>query len=267
MNKKTIAIISVLAMVFATAGVTVVSARGIDGLNDSEFLASIFNDNGPSVDELIETYEDIKEAKEEQRQLMESYGIELPDLSLDEKRELVKTAKQLWKRGYSRNEIRDEIIDLLIGFGVDLPDLTSEQQGEIRSKVRTHLEIEYGFVFVELTPEQKAYMKQTLFQLKRDGKNKEEIKAELVVLYENYGGVIPELTDDEKENIHDWIVSMLENDYNLDLPDLTLEQRENLKNKKEEIRSIQKELRNQIKQANWFNRFKFFRYVKNDLSE
>ena len=254
-------------MVFTTAGATIVSAQGKNGSEEQGFFASMFSDKGPSVDNLIETYEDIKESKEELKQIMNSYGIEIPDLTIDEKRQIRQLARELRRSGHSRQEIRGEIIDLLIGFGVDLPDLTDEERSEIRSKIRLHLETEYGFVFVELTHEQKAYMKQTFIQLKREGKTTDEIKIELISLYESYGGVIIELSDADKEDIHDWIVSMLETDYNLDLPDLSLEQREEIKDKKEEIRSLQKELREQIKRANWLNRFRFFRYVKNDLTD
>ena len=254
-------------MVLSASGSSIVAGQATNESENHGFFNSIRSNNGPSVDELIETYEDIKESKDELKQIMESYGIEIPDLSKDEKRQIRQFARELRRSGHSRQEIRDEVVDLLIGFGVDLPDLTEVQRSEIRSNIRSHLETEYGFVFIELTAEQKAFMKQTFIQLKREGNTKDEIKVELIDLYEDYGGFIPELSDAEKEDIHDWIVSMLETDYNLDLPDLSFEQREEIKDKKEEIRSLQKELRRQIRQANWLNRFRFFRYVKNDLNE
>ncbi len=268
MNKKSITIMSILVLILATMAGTVVSAQVNHNGDNNGFFNSIFNKkNGPSIDELIEIYEDIKQTKEELTQLMEAYGIELPELTNEEKKEIIKTIRELKRTGHTRQEIRDEIVDLLIDFGVDLPDLTTDQRSEIQLKIRSYLETDYGFVFIELTPEQKAYMKQILIQLKREGNTKEAIINKLVLLYESYGGFIPELTDDEKEDIHDWIVSMLENDYNIVLPDLTFKQREELKNKKEEIRSLQKELRNQLKQASWINRFRFYRYVKNDNND
>lgn len=255
MNKKIIAIGSILLLVMTTAGATLVYAQE----------ATFLKNHGPTLDELIETYEELKEAKQDLRQTMESYGIQFPDLDDEQKKELVRTIRELRRDGFSRQEIRDEIIELLIDFGVDLPDLSEEERNEIRTKIKSHLETNYGFVFIELTPEQKAYMKQTLIQLKRQGKTKAEIREELVSLYEGYGGTIPDLTEVEKEAIYNWAVAMIEEDYDVDLPDVTYEQRQIIREKKEEVGSIQKDLREQLRQTNWLTRFRFFRYVRKDL--
>jgi hypothetical protein len=60
---------------------------------------------------------------------------------------------------------------------------------------------------------------------------------------------------------------MVEEDYDVDLPDLTFDQRQEIKNQKDEIHSLQKELRHQFRQTNWLNRFRFLRYVRNDRAE
>ena len=251
-----------------TAGASVVSAQGLQTMKKDGFLVSFLQGgNGPTLDEIIDTYEDLKLEKQELRQLMESYGVDVPDLSDSEKRQLVRTFRDLRRAGQSREEIRMEIINLLLDFGVQLPDLTKDQRAEIRMKARTHLETTYGYVFVDLTPEQKAYLKQTFIQLKRDGKTEEEIRTELINIYEGYGGVIPELSESEKEDIHDWFITMVEEDYDVDLPDLTFDQRQEIKNQKDEIHSLQKELRHQFRHTNWLNRFRFFRYVRNDRAE
>lgn len=268
MNKKITAVVCILVLVMTTAGASVASAQGRQTMKKDGFLASFLQGgNGPTLDEIIDTYEDLKLEKQELRQLLESYGIELPDLSTHEKRQLVKTVRDLRRSGNSREEIKLEIIDLLLDFGVQLPDLTKDQRAEIRMKTRTHLETTYGYVFVELTPEQRAYLKQTLIQLKKEGKTQEEIRTELISLYEGYGGVIPELSESEKEDIHDWFITMVEEDYDVDLPDLTFDQRQEIKNQKDEIHSLQKELRHQLRHTNWLNRFRFFRYVRNDRAE
>ena len=260
MNKKIIAMISILILLMTTTAATMISAQGLNNKDKLGLFVSLFQrDNGPTLDELIETYKELKEAKQDLRQTMESYGIQFPDLTKDEKRELRCD-------GGSRQEIREEIIELLIDFGFNLPDLSEEERNEIRTKIKTHLETNYGFVFIELTPEQKAYMKQTLIQMKRDGRTKDEVREELVELYEGYGGTIPDLTETEKEAIYDWAVAMIEQDYDVDLPDLTYEQRQIIKDKKEDIQSIQKDLRQQLRQANQITRFRFFRYVIRDFS-
>lgn len=265
MNKKITAVVSILVLMMTTTGATIVSAQGLQTLEKDGFFTSLFlRRDAPSIDEIIDTYEDLKLEKQELRQLLESYGIELPDLSSSEKRQLIKTVRNLRRAGNSREEIKMEIIDLLLDFGVQLPDLTKDQRAEIRMKTRTHLETTYGYVFVELTPEQKAYLKQTFIQLKKEGKTQEEIRTELITLYEEYGGVIPELSESEKEDIHDWFITMAEEDYDVDLPDLTFDQRKEIKNQKDEIHSLQKELRLQLRHTNWLNRFRFFRYVRNN---
>jgi O-methyltransferase involved in polyketide biosynthesis len=58
---------------------------------------------------------------------------------------------------------------------------------------------------------------------------------------------------------------MIEEDYDIDLPDVTYEQKQIIKEKKEEVRGIQKDLRQQLRQTNWLTRFRFFRYVRKDL--
>lgn len=267
MNKKIIAMISILILLMTTTAATMISAQGLNNKDKLGLFVSLFQrDNGPTLDELIETYEELKEAKQDLRQTMELYGIQFPDLTKEEKRELIQTIRELRRDGGSRQEIREEIIELLIDFGFNLPDLSEEERNEIRTKIKTHLETNYGFVFIELTPEQKAYMKQTLIQMKRDGRTKDEVREELVELYEGYGGTIPDLTETEKEAIYDWAVAMIEQDYDVDLPDLTYEQRQIIKDKKEDIQSIQKDLRQQLRQANQITRFRFFRYVKRDFS-
>jgi hypothetical protein len=102
--------------------------------------------------------------------------------------------------------------------------------------------------------------------MKKNGASKEEIRAAVIDLYVSYGGSIPELTDDQKEDIHDWIVDMLNSDYGFDIPDLTPQQREAIKQKKEEIKSLQKELRILLKNADKITKYRFYKYVKNEMN-
>lgn len=127
------------------------------------------------------------------------------------------------------------------------------------------LEEDYGFVFVGLTDGQREEIKNTIKEMKKNGATREEIKQAIIGLYESYGGVIPDLNDMEKEEIHDWIVNMLETDYGIDLPDLTLEQKEAIRDKKSEITELQKELREMFKNARFFTKFRFLRYVRRNL--
>jgi len=251
MMKKLIAILMIVFLV-ATIGASSISSSGI-----------IFIGNRPSYRELVNKWEEIQSEKQELRDILVSYGIELPDLTIDQKREILRTIIQLRRQGTEKDEILEVIFDLLIDFGMDLPDLTSEQFNEIRLKIKTMLEENYGFVFIELTVEQKQEIKNTIKEMKKNGATREEIKAALIDLYESYGGVIPELSEFEREEIHDWIVNMLESDYGFDLPDLTLEQRESIKNKKSEIRELQRELREMFRNARLFTKFRFFRYLRN----
>ena len=268
MKKKIIAVLSILVLGMTTIGTSLVTAHGLNNTENNNFFSTFFNDRtNPTLEELIDTYNELAEAKQELKDLKESYEIDVPDFNNEEKRMICNTIRELQRDGYSRNEIREEIIDLLLDFGIELPNFSAEQRNEIKTKIRNHLETEYGFVFIQLSAEQKAYLKQTFIQLKRDGESKEEIRKELINLYEGYGGIIPDLTETEKEEIYNWSISMIEQDYDVDLLDITYEQRQEIKNKKEEIHTLQKQLREQLRHANWLNRFRFFRFVKRDRAE
>lgn len=248
-KKKIITILAVFLLIGTTLSVTV-SAKGLFGFK-----------NGTSYRDLINKWEEIRIEKQELLDMLEEYGVELPDLTREQRREILRTIIQSRRQGAERNEILELIFDLLIEFGMDLPDLTSEQFSEIREKTITMLEENYGFVFIELTPEQKQEIRNKIKEMKRSGATKEEIKAAVIELYESYGGNIPELSDIEKEEIHDWIVNMLETDYGFDLPNMTYEQRVSLKNKKGEIRELQKELKELFKNARFITKIRFLRYV------
>ncbi|MBN2603477.1 MAG: hypothetical protein JXA91_05050 [Candidatus Thermoplasmatota archaeon] len=253
-GKKILGMVLVVLIV-GTIGATTVSAMDVSGWG-----------NKPSFKDLKNKWLEIQDAKQEIRDMAEGYGIDLLSLTGEQKREIAQTIHDLKKEGANRDEIKDAIIDLLIDFGVNIPDLTPDQRAEIRTKIKTHLQDSYGFIFIELTVEQKAYIKQTIIELKKQKATREEIKTAVVNLYESYGGIIPRLTDAEKKDIHEWIVTMLETDYGLDLPNLTRYQREALKNKKDEIRELQKELKEMLKDAGFFTKYRFLRYLRRHIT-
>lgn len=247
MSKKLLAIFMIVLLV-GTIGAATVSASG--------FLQK------PSFKDLVTKWNEIQSEKQQLRDMLVSYGVDLPDLTIEQKREILKTIIQLRRQGTDRYEILEIVFDKLIGYGMDLPDLTSEQFAEIRQKIKTELEENYGFVFVELSQEQKMEIKRTIREMKKQGATREEIKQAVIELYESYGGAIPDLDDEQKEEIHDWIVNMLETDYGFDLPDLTPEQRAQIKQKISEIRELQKELKDMFKDARFFTKIRFIRYVR-----
>ena len=252
---KKITTILMIFLLIGTIGATTASAIGLLDFR-----------NATRYKDLVNKWEEIQNEKQELRDMLEGYGIIIPDLTLKQKREIFRTIFELRREGATREVIIDAVVDLLIDFGFNLPDLTAEQRAEIKTKIKTMLEENYGFVFIELTPEQKAYIKQTVIHLKRQGASREEIKQAIIDLYESYGGVIPELTESEKEEIHNWIVDMLETDYGLDLPNLTLEQREAIKEKRGEIRQLQQELLEMFKDARFFTKIRFIRYVRRNIN-
>jgi hypothetical protein len=247
--------IVMIVLLIGTIGATTASAAGFFTYR-----------KGMGYNNLIEKWEEIQNEKQELRDMLESYGIDLPDLTKEQKRDITSTIRESKRNGLSREEIRDNVVELLIDFGVDLPGLTIEQRAEIRLKIKEMLEENYGFIFIELTPEQKAYIKQSIIQMKKQGVSKEDIKTTVIDLYESYGGVIPELNDGEKEDIHDWIMNMLETNYGLDLPNLTVEQRNSITNKKDEIQQLRNDLKILFRDANRITRWRFLRYVHKDLT-
>ncbi len=264
---KLIAFFCIMLLGLGAVGVVAVNQRiALDDEDMMHTFDAMISGGSPTLQELIMVYTDLKEARNDLRMMAESYGIDLPELSQEEKKDLLKTIVQERRQGSIRQEIRDVIADMLIDFGVDLPDLTDEEKNEIRMRIQTMLQDTYGFVFIELTPEQKAYIKQQIIMLKRQGASDEEIRMEIHTLYESYGGVLPDLTDVQREEIREWVHSMLENEYDVDLPDLTTEQRDSLKNQREEIQGLQKDLRDLFKDANKITRWRFLRYVQRDPS-
>jgi len=178
--------------------------------------------------------------------MVEDFGVDLPDLSRGEKRQIAITVQYFRMQGASREEIRDEIKNLLIEFGVDLPDLPEMEKEQIKAEIISLLE-GYGFVFVELTEEQKGEIKNTAREMFRDGASREEIRDEVKSVLERYGFDIPELTEEQKNEIRDGIRTILL-DHDIELPDLTEEQQEQIRNKREEIREIRWELLDLLRQ-------------------
>jgi len=58
---------------------------------------------------------------------------------------------------------------------------------------------------------------------------------------------------------------MLETNYGLDLPNLTVEQRDAIKDKKSEITDLQKELKELFKNAGFFTKMRFLRYLQQNI--
>ena len=251
MIKKIIAV-SMIVLLIGTVGASTISTSG--------FLLK------PSFKDLVDKWDEIQIEKQQLREMLESYGVDLPDLTIKQKREILKTIIQQIRQGTDRYEILEIVFDKLIGYGMDLPDLTSEQFAEIRQKIKTELEENYGFVFVELSEEQKMEIKDTVREMKKQGATKEEIKQAVIELYEGYGGIIPDLNDTQKEEIHDWVVNMLETEYGFDLPNLTPEQRTQIKQKTIVIRQLQGQLKDMFKEARFFTKIRFIRYVHTHIN-
>jgi hypothetical protein len=255
--KKIIVILSICVLIGSTT-VVVASAR-------PSWLNILLN--GTEFEDLVNKWNEIREAKAELHDMLESYGVDLPDLTDQQKWIIWETIWQLIKEGATKEEIRSEIISLLEDFGVEFPNLSEEDKKEIRQWIKNILETDYGFVFPELLEEEKKEIKQFIIELKKQGATREEIWQQVKKLLEtDYGFVFPELSENEKEEIRDKIKNLLENEYDLDLPDLTLEQREAVKNKRNEIRQLQKELHEMLKNADRLTKIRFYRYVKNTMN-
>ncbi len=249
MVQKTATVV-VIVLLIGTLGATVVGASGF--LNSRRQVT--FAD-------LVNQWEDLQAEKQQLHDLIEGYGVELPDISVAQKREILRTIHLLKRQGAAREQIREAVVDLLIGYGVDLPDLTSEQRAEIRERIKTLLEEDYGFVFVELTEEQQTEIKQTVRQMKKNYASRAQIKQAIIDLYEGYGGVIPTLSDEQREEIYDQVVLMLETDYDVEVPDLTFEQRQTIREKSNEIAELRNELRQMFNDARFRVKIRFLRYL------
>ena len=111
MMKKLTAIFLIVLLI-GTIGVANVSSSGF-----------IFIGDRPTFRELVNKWEEIQSEKQELRDILISYGVELPDLTIDQKREILRTIIQLRRQGSEREEILEVVFDLLIDFGIDLPGL------------------------------------------------------------------------------------------------------------------------------------------------
>ena len=141
---------------------------------------------------------------------------------------------------------REELKQMVEDFGVDLPDLPEMEKEQIKAEIISLLE-GYGFVFVELTEEQKGEIKNTAREMFRDGASREEIRDEVKNVLERYGFDIPELTEEQKNETREGIRTILL-DHDIELPDLTEGQQEQIRNKREEIREIRWELLDLLRQ-------------------
>ena len=229
--------ILIVSMLVATLGTTVVAAQIIEDTGYPGLGVRL---------QVLRKLRELKHAREELKQMVEGFGVDLPDLSRGEKRQIAITAQYFRMQGASREEIRDEIKNFLIEFGVDLPDLPETENEQIKAEIIFLLE-GYGFVFVELTEEQKDEIKNTAREMFRDGASREEIRDEVKNVLERYGFDIPELTEEQKNETREGIRTILL-DHDIELPDLTEGQQEQIRNKREEIREIRWELLDLLRQ-------------------
>ena len=229
--------ILIVSMLVATLGTTVVAAQIIEDTGYPGLGVRL---------QVLRKLRELKHAREELKQMVEDFGVDLPDLSRGEKRQIAITVQYFRMQGASREEIRDEIKNLLIEFGVDLPDIPEMEKEQIKAEIISLLE-GYGFVFVELTEEQKDEIKNTAREMFRDGASREEIRDEVKNVLERYGFDIPELTEEQKNETREGIRTILL-DHDIELPDLTEGQQEQIRNKREEIREIRWELLDLLRQ-------------------
>jgi hypothetical protein len=263
--KKIFVLICVFVLV-AAVGTVVVSSQMLDNKNRTLLSYSFINPlQKPSYKDLVEKWEEIQQAKQELHEMLEEFGVDIPDLTKAQKMEIFNTVRDLRKKGVGFDVIRDVVIDMLIEFGFELPDLTKKQREEIRIWIINMLESDYGFEFVKLTDKQREEIKSEIIVMLKNGASKEEIREQVKTMLRSYGWTIPDLTEEEKETIKNRIKEMLETEYGIEFPDLTIEQKEAIKNKKEEIRGLQKELHEMLKEANKFTKWLFFRYIKKNL--
>lgn len=249
--------IFVFLSIFVLIGASLVSAETINFESTDK----------PTLRELINKWEEIRNKKDELHDLLESYGVDVPDLTDEQEWEIWSTVWRLRKNGASREEIRSEVKSLLESFGVEFPNLSEEDKKDIKQWIKNLLEDDYGFVFQELTQEEKIEIREEIRRLRREGLNREQIRQEVKeLLIEEYGFILPDLTEEERKEIREKIKNMLETEYDLDLPDLTDEQREIVREKRAEIKELQRELRRMLKNSDRRTKYLFYRYVKNEIN-
>jgi uncharacterized protein (UPF0335 family) len=251
------ATLAVILLLVGTLSAGVVSAAGFVNIGNNRNRVTFFA--------LVNQWETLQTEKQQFHDLLNDYGFDVPELSVGQKRQIIRTIIVLRKQGAEREEIRDAVVDLLIGYGVNLPDLTSEQRGEIRNQTKNFLEQDYGFVFVELTEDQQQEIRQTVKQMKNEYASREQIKQAVIDLYVSYGGVIPELSDSEREEIYDWMVVLLEDDYGVEVPELSFEQRQIIRQESNDIASLRNELRQMFNNARFFVKLRFIGYLRRTI--
>jgi len=232
LRNKWISIFIILLLISVT-GVTVVSADTI--LESEKDVFSI----GLRAKIWWKLHE-LRRANQELHDMMEEFGFNLPDLTAAQKRELFITARYLHINDASREDIRDELKTLLIEFGVDLPNLSEEEHTEIKADIHEVLEAN-GFVIIELTEQQRIQIKNTVNTLVKQGAYHDEIHDEVFSILEGFGFVIPELSDEERISIRQDISDILRN-HGIDIPELSLDQHQQLYEKNQEIKQLRFEL-------------------------
>lgn len=238
-------------------GTSVVSA------NDFVFRSS----DKTTLRDLINKWNEIRDKRDELHNLLESYGVDLPDLTDEQKWNIWSTVLKMKMNGATKDKIRNQVKLLLESYGLELPNLSEQDKKDIKQWIKNLLEHEYGFVFVELSEEQKKEIKQEVMSLKKQGLTREQIKIKIKELLQNeYGFVFPEISDVQKEEIRTKIRNMLESEYDFDLPNLTAEQRDVVKQKRKEIKTLQFELGKMLKNVDKKTKLQFYFYVKKTMN-
>ena len=145
------------------------------------------------------THNEIKAAV---RELIEGFGIELPDnrgkhqkrgqhgkhqkedglfaeLTDEQRQQIHETGAEMKEAGATHDEIKAAVKELLKGFGVEVPDDWGERQKQ-------------GGLFAELTDEQRQQIHETVAEMKEAGATQDEIKAAVKELLKGFGVEAPD---------------------------------------------------------------------------
>jgi DNA-binding transcriptional MerR regulator len=182
---------------------------------------------------------DREKIREEISQMLEGYGIEVPenwedasrfshpwgefcaDLT-DEQRETIREkTKKMRDQGATREEIHTAVTEMLEGYGVEVPEDWHGPRG---------FDHRGGGLMSDLTDEQKEAVWEKIKEMRDQGATREEIRTAIVEMLESYGidapedwpgprgfghrrgGLMSDLTDEQKEAVWDKIREMRDQD-------------------------------------------------------
>jgi uncharacterized protein YoaH (UPF0181 family) len=177
-----------------------------------DFMSNLTDEQRQAVHEKIKEMKDQGSTREEIRtavaEMLEGYGIEVPedwpgpfglghgpggfwkDLTKEQREAVHEKIKEMKDQGATREEIWTAVAEILEGYGIELPEDWGEgHRGGFRDFISN------------LTDEQRQAVHEKVKEMRSQGATREEIRAAIAEMLEEYGIELPKDSEDSTSEI------------------------------------------------------------------